>query len=215
MALAGRRARGERCHWRGVPRRRRGHETEVVVRQAGAPDAEELARIRIASWRVAYRGIVPDAILDGFDPVGETVTWRERLAGPAAAWMWVASIVQPFEPPRLGPLAPVEPLAPPRLAGYVTAGPGRHAGEEGLGGVWAIYVDPEAQRQGVGRALMAAATRGLAVHGFGEAVLWVFEANTPARAFYERLGWVPDGAAKPLAIGGAAPIELRYRRRLG
>ena len=96
----------------------------------------------------------------------------------------------------------------------MTAGPGRHEGEEGLGEVWAIYVDPEAQRRGVGRALMAAATRGLADHGFREAVLWVFEANAPARAFYERLGWAPDGAAKPLAIGGAAPIELRYRRRL-
>jgi ribosomal protein S18 acetylase RimI-like enzyme len=173
----------------------------LAVRQAGAPDAEELARIRIASWRVAYRGIVPDAVLDSFDPVSEAVTWRERLAGPAAAWMWVASFLEP-------------PVSPPRLAGYVAAGPARHAGEGNLGEVWAIYVDPEAQRRGVGRALMAAATRGLAVHGFREAVLWVFEANAPARAFYERLGWAPDGAAKPFAIGGAAPIELRYWRRL-
>jgi len=187
----------------------------LVVRRAGAPDSEDLARIRIASWQAAYRGIVPDPVLDGFDPVGETVTWRERLAGPAAAWMWVASIVKPFEPPGLEPLEPVRPLAPPRLAGYVAAGPGRHAGEEGLGEVWAIYVDPEAQRRGVGRALMAAAVHGLAVQGFNEAVLWVFEANVSARAFYERLGWAPDGAAKPFAIGGVAPIELRYRRRLG
>ncbi len=148
----------------------------------------------------------PTAVLDGFDPVSEAVTWRERLAGPAAAWMWVASILRPLEP--------LEPLAPPPLAGYVTAGSARHAGEGGLGEIWAIYVDPEAQRRGVGRALMAAATRGLADRGFREAVLWVFEANAPARAFYERLGWAPDGAAKPLAIGGATPIELRYRRRL-
>jgi len=175
--------------------------SEIVVRPAGAADAEAIARVRIASWRGAYRGIVPDAFLDGLDPVSEVATWRERLAGPAAVWMWVASIL--------------EPLAAPRLAGYVTAGPARHAGEEGLGEVWAIYVDPETQARGVGRALMAAATRGLAAHGFREAVLWVFEANASARVFYERLGWAPDGAAKPLAIGGAAPIELRYRRRLG
>jgi RimJ/RimL family protein N-acetyltransferase len=45
-------------------------------------------------------------------------------------------------------------------------------------------------------------------------MLWVFEANAAARGFYERLGWTPDGAAKPFAIGGAVPVELRYRRRL-
>ena len=61
---------------------------------------------------------------------------------------------------------------------------------------------------------MDAAVRDLTTRGFGEAVLWVFEANAPARAFYERLGWTPDGAAKPFAIGGSTPIELRYRRRL-
>ncbi len=31
--------------------------------------------------------------------------------------------------------------------------------------------------------------RALAIRGFAEAVLWVFEANAPARGFYERMGW--------------------------
>jgi hypothetical protein len=62
---------------------------------------------------------------------------------------------------------------------------------------------------------MDAGVRGLATRGFREAVLWVFEANTPARGFYGRMGWAPDGTAKALEIDGAAPIEVRYRRRLG
>jgi ribosomal protein S18 acetylase RimI-like enzyme len=174
--------------------------TAVLVRPAGAADAEDLARVRIASWRAAYRGIVPDAVLDGFDPVAEVVTWRRRLASVTDVWTGVAFVA--------------EPPARPRLVGFVTTGAARHAGEAGLGEVWAIYVDPDAQGQGVGRALMEAGIRDRTMRGFGEAVLWVFEANAPARAFYARLGWTPDGAAKPLAIGGAAPIELRYRRRL-
>ena len=155
----------------------------------------------IRSWRVAYRGIVPDAVLDELDLVEEVGRWRERLGAAAAVWVRVAYIA---EPPVL-----------PRLVGFVTAGPARHAGEDGLGEVWAIYVDPEAQGRGVGRALLDAGVRGLATRGFGEAILWVFEANAPARGFYERMGWAPDGAAKAFEIGGASPIELRYRRRLG
>jgi ribosomal protein S18 acetylase RimI-like enzyme len=62
---------------------------------------------------------------------------------------------------------------------------------------------------------MDAAVRALAIRGFAEAILWVFEANTAARGFYERLGWSPDGASKPYEIGGVSPLELRYRKRLG
>jgi ribosomal protein S18 acetylase RimI-like enzyme len=177
-----------------------GGATHVVVRPADLSDAEGLARVRIASWRAAYRGIVPDIVLDGFDAVAEVVTWRQRLTGVSDACTAVALVV--------------EPPTPSPLIGFVTTGPARHAGEAGLGEVWAIYVAPDAQRRGAGRALMDAASRDLATRGFGEAVLWVFEANAPARAFYERLGWTPDGAAKTFEIGGVAPVELRYRRPL-
>ena len=173
----------------------------IVVRPAGIADAEGIARVRIASWRGAYRGIVPDAVLDGYDLAAETATWRDRLRDQAVVKVSVADLV--------------EPRASPRLVGYVTEGPARGDDVAGLGEIWAVYVDPEAQGRGVGRALMDAAVRGLAGRGYDEAMLWVFEANAAARGFYERMGWAPDGAAKPFAIGGAAPIEIRYRHRLG
>jgi ribosomal protein S18 acetylase RimI-like enzyme len=173
----------------------------VAVRPAGVADAEALARVRIASWRGAYRGIVPDVVLDGLDPVEEAVRWRGRLAAAAPVWVRVAFIAGP--------------PGPPRLVGFLTAGAARGSDEAGLGEVWAVYVDPEAQGRGVGSALMDAGLRGLASRGFREAILWVFEANAPARGFYERMGWAPDGAVKAFEIGGAAPLEVRYRLRLG
>jgi ribosomal protein S18 acetylase RimI-like enzyme len=172
----------------------------VVVRPADESDAAAIARVEIAAWRTAYRGIVPDPVLDGLDLEHEAATWRERLRDQAVVEVSVADVV--------------EPPASPRLVGYVTEGPARGDDVAGLGEVWAIYVDPAAQRRGVGLALLDAAVRSLAARGYDEAMLWVFEANAAARAFYERLGWTPDGAAKPFAIGGAAPVELRYRRRL-
>jgi len=171
---------------------------EITVRSAGVADAADVARVRIASWRGAYRGIVPDAVLDGYDLAAETTTWQERLGTTDPARVLVACAGDP-----------------PAVVGFVTTGPGRHDGEAGLGEAWAIYVDPKAQGRGAGRALMDDAVQDLATRGFREAVLWVFETNAAARGFYEHLGWVADGTAKMFSIGGAAPIEVRYRKRLG
>lgn len=49
-----------------------------------------------------------------------------------------------------------------------------------------LYVDPDAQRDGVGTALLEVATS-TRPQGFG---LWVFESNQPAREFYRRHGLV-------------------------
>lgn len=172
----------------------------IAVRPAAFGDAETIAGVEIAAWRDAYRGIVPGAVLDGLDLDDEAAVWRERLRQQEDVRVTVATLS--------------DLPAPRAVVGYVTEGPAREDDEAGLGEIWAIYVDPAVQGRGVGRALMDAAMRGLAGRGFGEAILWVFEANAAARGFYERLGWAPDGAARPLVIGGAAPIEVRYRRRL-
>jgi len=173
----------------------------IAVRPAREADAAAIAGIKVAAWRAAYRGIVPDALLDGLDLGREEAVWRGRLLDQAVA--------------RVGVAERMEPPASPRLVGFVTTGPARAEDEAGMAEVWAIYVDPSAQGHGVGRALIEYALRELAARGYRVAVLWVFEANTAARGFYERTGWVLDGAAKPYEIGGAAPLEVRYRRQLG
>lgn len=47
-----------------------------------------------------------------------------------------------------------------------------------------LYVDPEHQRRGVGSALLEEAKRRMP----GGFRLWVFQANEPARSFYEKHG---------------------------
>jgi ribosomal protein S18 acetylase RimI-like enzyme len=175
--------------------------TGFVVRPAAVGDAEAIASVKVAAWKAAYRGIVPDPVLDGLDLDDEAATWRMRLRDQVVVRMSVAELD--------------EPPAPRRPVGYVTEGPARGDDEAGLGEIWAIDVDPAVQGRGVGRALMDAAVGALAARGFAEAILWVFEANAPARGFYEHLGWVADGASKPYEIGGATPLQLRFRRRLG
>jgi len=129
-----------------------GRTTQVVVRTAGAADAEAVAAVEIAAWKTAYRGIVPDWVIDGLDLEQEAAVWRGRLRQQEVVRVAVAELDESPEPRR--------------LVGYVTEAPARGADEAGLGEVWAIYVDPAAQGRGAGRALMDAAVRPLAIRGF-------------------------------------------------
>lgn len=72
------------------------------------------------------------------------------------------------------------------------------------------YVEPAAQGAGLGTSLYDFARERLRAAGYAEAVLWVFEGNGHARGFYERRGWVADGARGEAA--GAS--RLRYRQNL-
>ena len=63
-----------------------------------------------------------------------------------------------------------------------------------------LVVDQEAERKGVGRALLAFVERRARDQGFREVVLDVFPGNHGAIAFYERQGYRPDHIrmAKPI-----------------
>ncbi|MDH2416689.1 GNAT family N-acetyltransferase [Nocardioides sp. CER19] len=71
---------------------------------------------------------------------------------------------------------------------WVAEQDGRVLGFAILTATWldGLYVRPDAQGRGVGTALLQLA-QALRPDGFG---LWVFESNTPARALYERHGFV-------------------------
>jgi ribosomal protein S18 acetylase RimI-like enzyme len=73
--------------------------------------------------------------------------------------------------------------------------------------VEALYVAPARWGEGIGRRLLEHATQHLGE--YEEITLWVLEENLPARRFYERHGWAPDGGDKESFYGA---VELRYRR---
>jgi GNAT superfamily N-acetyltransferase len=77
----------------------------------------------------------------------------------------------------------------------------------------ALYVHPDRWRQGLGAALLREALTEL---GEGEAVVWVLAGNSGALRFYERSGFVADGAERRDPVGPegarAEPLQVRLRR---
>jgi len=100
------------------------------------------------------------------------------------------------------------------IVGFATFGPSRDADAQGLGEVYALYVDPKRHQAGAGRLLMAEARRRLLEQGIDEAVLWVLQGNDRAASFYEREGWSPDGATRVEQPYGIVSTVARFRRLL-
>jgi ribosomal protein S18 acetylase RimI-like enzyme len=162
--------------------------TDVTVRDARPEDVPALARVHVESWRAAYRGLLPDAYLDGLQVRDHEELWWSRLRGEGFV--------------VLADLGGVP-------VGYASGGPDRAQPDADLGEVYAIYVLDEFQGRGVGRALLAAAAERLQGEGFGRLRLWTLEGNRRARDFYRRLGGVQRGR-QPLHLGGGSYTEVGY-----
>src|SRR5204863_1872457 len=57
-----------------------GEARAMKIRRALAADAEDVGRIHVESWSVAYRGIMPDDVIARTDLAYRTQFWAERIA---------------------------------------------------------------------------------------------------------------------------------------
>jgi GNAT superfamily N-acetyltransferase len=155
-----------------------------VIRPVDGPaDARAIAELEVRAWRWAYVDVVADEDMITVDD--RVARWSGRPADGAS----VAEIDG-------------------RVVGVVQVGP--DPDDAAVGRIRGLNVEPAAQGAGVGTALYEHACAELRAAGYAEAVLWVFDGNGHARGFFERRGWVPDGAT-----GAAAEAsELRYRQNL-
>lgn len=164
---------------------------ERRIRRATSDDAAAIASVRIDTWRSAYRGILPDALLDGLDPVDSTASWRRGLEAPSS-----------------GRVAYVAEVAA-RVVGFVTAGPERSRNAIYPGEVYALYVRDAHQGQGIGRALVRIAAAELVPRGLSPILIWTLHGNPKSRAWYEALGGTLVGEKREL-LGRHELREVGY-----
>ncbi|MDQ2786050.1 MAG: GNAT family N-acetyltransferase [Chloroflexota bacterium] len=143
----------------------------IRLREATQVDAAAIARLHLANWRAAYRGIVPDDLLDAITVESRQQQWERVLAAPdGAEFVYVAED------------------ADGRLLGIASGGPEMGGDPHYHGEVYVLHVRPDAQGNGVGRALMRAVAERLAVEGITTLLVWMLCENHAARRFYTVLG---------------------------
>jgi GNAT superfamily N-acetyltransferase len=169
---------------------------QLAIRRATPADAATIAGIQVRGSQWAYRGLLPDALLDRASRIDEReAAWCPQLGPDEPRHTWIAE-------------------ADDAAIGFVTCGPTDDPTLADTGEIYAIYQELHAAGTGVGRALFAHALADLRAQGFHVAILWVLATNHRARRFYERFGWAPDGATKNVTRADHVRHEVRYRGTL-
>lgn len=133
----------------------------MIIRPAIESDRPAIAAVHAASWREAYRGILPATYLD--NDVGDDLAaqWRARTMSDDD----VVLVVEDSD-----------------IVGFIAVWCEPDPFIDNL------HVLPARRSGGLGRELMKHAARALVNRGHETSYLWVLEDNRRARTFYGRLG---------------------------
>jgi GNAT superfamily N-acetyltransferase len=201
----------------GAPRRRRlPHLSPSVsptlpvmalgfVRPARSADAGDIARIQLATWRTAYRRMLPRQVIDQLDEAWVAQRWTEAIEAPPSA--------------RHRVLVAVEQAAQSYLVGFAATGPADEQAlapdedpavlGDGVAAVTDLLVEPRWGRRGHGSRLLAATVDLWREDGFGTAVAWAYERDAATRKFLTAAGWEPDGATRALDVDDLLVPQVR------
>jgi Acetyltransferases len=159
------------------------------ITRASADDAAAIAHILVKSWQVAYRGVIPDELLDNISVKQRADGWRQHLNTSGEAYLLRSSGV---------------------AIGLIEISDFRDAIPEfsGWGEIPVIYLLPEYFGLGLGGGLMQFALALLAQRGRENVGIWVLEKNTRAIDFYQKHGFVRSEHSKVHKPTGLVEILL-------
>ena len=164
----------------------------VQIRAARPEDAAGIAATHFASWQSTYAGIVAQSYLDALSLEKYVALWERRLAEPAQKPSTTLVAVDDAS----------------HVLGFVSGGAARETCPGYDAELFAIYLHPAVERQGLGRRLFQSLVAVLASKHKTGMYVRVLTAN-PATGFYEQLGGLPLRRGE-LQIGDASYPETWY-----
>ena len=154
------------------------------VRPARPGDAAEIARVQLATWRIAYRRLLPRHILDEITESFLQERWLEAVTAPPSAQHRV--------------LVAIEQAAQEYLVGFLASEPSET--DEGVASITELLIEPRWGRRGHGSRLLAASVDLWREDGFTAASAWAFEQDAATQKFLTSAGWAPDGMTRALDV---------------
>ena len=133
---------------------------EIQLRDAGPDDAAVIAALHVESWRSAYRGILPDAYLDGEVEPERRSHWERTLSNLGSKDMIVLA------------------ERSSELIGFASVYWGKEAGFDGY--LDNLHVRPGLRGAGLGKLFLGHAVERLIANGAESLCLWAFDDNEGA-----------------------------------
>lgn len=182
------------------------------VRPARLDDVVEITRIQLTTWRVAYRRLLPQHVLDQLDEDWITRRWRDAIADPPTSEHRVLVAVEQQESPGAGPTSAY-------VVGFAASGPADdtalapdedHTVLANAAAITDVLVEPRWGRRGHGSRLLAASVDLWRTDGFTTALAWTFADDRVTRRFLESSGWAPDGVSRSLDVDDLLVPQIRW-----
>jgi ribosomal protein S18 acetylase RimI-like enzyme len=160
--------------------------------------------VQAASWRTAFGGLVPEAViaeLTSEEAIGQFAErWKDAITNPPTSKHRVhVAVEKPGEPEVLG---------------FAAAGP---ATDEDLwpatdGELYELHVAPAVAGQGHDERLLNAVADTFAEDGFSTAYTWALSGDEARTDFLKAAGWAPDGTRSNLDMGVKVPVVRLHTR---
>jgi ribosomal protein S18 acetylase RimI-like enzyme len=169
----------------------------MLIRYATVADAQAIADVHVKAWQKAYRGLIPNKVLDNLSVTARQRRWQERLQQ---------------ESTRIFVLVEQD-----QVQGFLCLGPSRDDDvyqqdeQEALAEIQFMFILPCHWGRGYGSQLLEAGLGELKRQGYRAVTLWVLEHNQQARRFYQAKGFEQDGQERTETFGDKEMCQLRYR----
>ncbi|WKN44509.1 GNAT family N-acetyltransferase [Tunicatimonas pelagia] len=162
----------------------------ISYRSAYANEAETIARLHAASWQKHYRGILRDTYLDQDVAADRLQLWQGRFQNPKGNQHILVAVDGE------------------EVCGFACT----YAEDDARYGALLdnLHVLPHWQGQGIGYRLMQLTAQWVHQRNCNSGLyLWVYEENTAARSFYERIGGTVAETTTVENPGGGVASVLR------
>ncbi len=163
----------------------------LLIRQAVPADAEPIARVHVASWRVAYGDFMPPKQMAWISESRETRRAADLISNPDTPYLVAEDDGE--------------------IVGFLVYGlPGDECDPQSTRQIYTFFVDPRRYRQGIGTRLLTTMQSEISVP---EITVWVMTQGTHGPHFYERSGFLREPETEKLfrLIDADFPI-VRYRK---
>lgn len=161
-----------------------------MIRYYEERDIDEVAKIIVEDWKIAYKGIIDINYLKGLNYVDRAKKIKEKYSKQKALVYTEENDVK----------------------GYCRFGENRDA-EKWYGEIYALYIKYNARNSGIGKKLIKKAMEILKDRGYKEVIIWCLKENKNARIFYEKIGGELY-KERDIEIGDKKYIEVCYKYNL-
>ncbi len=164
------------------------------TRLAQSTDARAIAEINVRAWQKAYRGLLPDALLDKLSVDGASKGWQAHIESGVIIWLLELDGV---------------------VRGFASIGKSLDKDvDQDVAELFTIYIEPEYVGMHLGSELIQAALNDLRRSRFRQCTVWFLAENEQAQAFYEKIGFTRDHKEKHDMLNGTEMHQIRYRLEL-